>query len=468
MMALFYETAPMFLDTWIECLGDLARYRMSITAEKKANAQWGCVAASWYIKASDRHPQIGRLYHHLAILKKPSLWKFACYGKSLTCVVPFPNARDSLRTLCILIAKETQPALSLAILSEASLCKLHALIFLAGPELVLEQASNTAMSFLQQPGAFSWRNCGVSLAVANISALLGNGSDTNSLRVAFDFTIQRINEQTMLSHSATHHVAPPSKIRAGALEAKCEENRRLLQISKWMTLNALYTAMRCPSGTATFQDSLAFIGVMFCFIHILCLAERETQIDRELNISLRLQFGPDEIEWALVAGYLNHLAQLRPVTDHLVQCAQQSIWLKKSEEGEPLPEDFSIRGLVWAYFAFCPGWPGRFDSDEDEDLLRNVETSGTHEARADRPLYYGLRLAFETPYLSYDAITVTFSTGSGMTTFSTTPTWQLLRTDTADLQAQHFTPNPDAQYSSPSAPASSALDSDYVHVRRSP
>ncbi|KAK0767554.1 hypothetical protein LTR59_018279, partial [Friedmanniomyces endolithicus] len=244
------------------------------------------------------------------------------------------------------------------------------------------------MSFLQQPGAFSWRNCGVSLAVANISALLGNGSDTNSLRVAFDFTIQRINEQTMLSHSATHHVAPPSKIRAGALEAKCEENRRLLQISKWMTLNALYTAMRCPSGTATFQDSLAFIGVMFCFIHILCLAERETQIDRELNISLRLQFGPDEIEWALVAGYLNHLAQLRPVTDHLVQCAQQSIWLKKSEEGEPLPEDFSIRGLVWAYFAFCPGWPGRFDSDEDEDLLRNVETSGTHEARADRPLYY--------------------------------------------------------------------------------
>ncbi|KAK0891340.1 hypothetical protein LTR91_024453 [Friedmanniomyces endolithicus] len=463
MMMLFYETVPVFSDTWIECLGDLARYRMSMEEEKEAHAQWGCVAASWYIKASDRHPQIGRLYHHLAILERISLRKFACYGKSLTCVVPFPNARDSLRTLCIPIAGVAQPACSLELLSEASFCKLHALIFLAAPELELAQASNTAMSFLQQRGAFSWRNCGVSLAMANISALLGNGSDTNSLRVALDFTIQRTNEQTMLLHSTTHHVVPPSKIRAGAPEAKSEENWRLLQVSKRMTLNALYTAMRCPSGIATFQDSLAFVGVMFCFIHILCLVERETQIDRELNISLRLHFAPDEIEWGLVAGYLNHLAQLRPVTDHLVQCAQQGIWLEKAEEGKPLPEDFSIRGLVWAYFAFCPGW---FDSDDDEDLLRNVETSRTHEARADRPLYYGLRLAFETPYLSYDATSATFSAGSGMTTSSTAQALQPLRTHIADLQAQLVASNPNAQYSPPSAPASSASDSDYVHVKR--
>ncbi|TKA66185.1 hypothetical protein B0A55_12968, partial [Friedmanniomyces simplex] len=60
MMALLYETAPIFLDTWIECLGDLARYRMSIEEEEDPHAQWGGVAASWYIKASDRHPQIGR------------------------------------------------------------------------------------------------------------------------------------------------------------------------------------------------------------------------------------------------------------------------------------------------------------------------------------------------------------------------------------------------------------------------
>ncbi|KXT07665.1 hypothetical protein AC578_10177 [Pseudocercospora eumusae] len=49
--------------------------------------------------ASDRHPAIRRLYHHLGILERPSLRKFCLYAKSLTCVIPFPNARDSLSTL---------------------------------------------------------------------------------------------------------------------------------------------------------------------------------------------------------------------------------------------------------------------------------------------------------------------------------------------------------------------------------
>jgi hypothetical protein len=33
MMALLYETVPAFQDTWIECLGDLGRYRMAIKDE---------------------------------------------------------------------------------------------------------------------------------------------------------------------------------------------------------------------------------------------------------------------------------------------------------------------------------------------------------------------------------------------------------------------------------------------------
>ncbi|KAK0310398.1 hypothetical protein LTR01_003550 [Friedmanniomyces endolithicus] len=467
MVALLYETAPIFLDTWIECLGDLARYRMSIEDEKEPHAQWGCVAASWYIKASDRHPQIGRLYHHLAILERPSLRKFACYGKSLTCVVPFPNARDSLRTLCIPIAKEAQPARSVGLLSEASFCKLHALIFLAAPEPVLEQATYTAMSFLRQPDAFRWRECGVPLAVANISALLGHGSDTNALRIAFDFTIQRISERTLPPHSATKPVATPSKAKLGAPEAKYEDIRRLLQVSKRLTLDSFHTAVRCASGgTAFIQDSLAFVGVMLCFIHVLCLAKRETQNEPELNMSLCLLLGPDEIAWGLLAGYLNQLTRLRRVTDHLVLSARQGIWLQKAGEGKPLPEDYSTRGLVWAYFAFCPGW---FDSDSDEDWLRNVETSGTHLARADRALYYGLRLAFETPYLSYDPTTVTFSTGSAMAPSSTVPVPQLLRPASAESQARHLGPGHYTQLLVPplSTPASSAAsDSDYVHVRR--
>jgi len=390
MMALLYETVPIFLDTWIECLGDLARYRMAIEDEKEPHAQWGCVAASWYIKASDRHPQIGRLYHHLAILERPSLRKFACYGKSLTCVVPFPNARDSLQTLCVPIAEEAQPARPIGLLSEASFCKLHALIFLGAVNPDLEQAYHSAMTFLQQPDAFRWRDCGVPLAVANISALLGHGSQINPLRNACDRYIQRTIQRSRPSQSGHDEVVSKPFIDQGVPDPAGEEARRLLQVSKHVTLASLHTAVRCRPGAASFKDSLAFVGVMFCFIHFFCHAEQDVQSDPELRMSLCLVFGPDEIAWAEIAGYLNHLARQYPVSSRIVECARQGKWMEKAGDSKPLPEDYSIRGLVWAYFAFCPGW---FDTDEDQDWVRTVEMASTQKARADRALFYGLRFA---------------------------------------------------------------------------
>ncbi|KAK5153756.1 hypothetical protein LTS14_007450 [Recurvomyces mirabilis] len=52
MTSLLHETVPVFLDTWFDCLGDLARYRTAIEEERKPYLQWGAVAASWYLKAS--------------------------------------------------------------------------------------------------------------------------------------------------------------------------------------------------------------------------------------------------------------------------------------------------------------------------------------------------------------------------------------------------------------------------------
>ncbi|KAK3068969.1 hypothetical protein LTR53_013047 [Teratosphaeriaceae sp. CCFEE 6253] len=463
MMALLYETVPGFLDTWIECLGDLARYRMAIEEDKEPHAQWGCVAASWYIKASDRHPQIGRLYHHLAILERPSLRKFACYGKSLTCVVPFPNAGDSLHTLCVPIAEEAQPARPIGLLSEASFCKLHALIFLKAPDSVLREAYGTAMSFLAQPEAFRWRDCGVPLAVANISALLGHGSPVNPLRIACDRFIQRTLQRQRPAPSGINPVAMKSCVLPETPAAALEESRRLLQFSKDVTLASLHTAVRCLSGTA-FKDSLAFVGVMFCFVHFMCQAKQDTQRDPELNMSLSLVFGPDEIAWADVARYLNQLAQQYAVTSRLVQSAQRGTWPEKPGEAKPLPEDYSIRGLVWAYFSFCPGW---FDTDEDQDWVRTVEMASTHRARADRVLYHGLRLAFETPYLSYDPSSCSFTPRMSSTVTSSTPGPPPPHTSVADTRSLRATAGSEPHGSpAPSAPASSASDGDYVHVRR--
>lgn len=54
MMILLYETAPDFRDTWIECLGDLARYRMAIEEEKEAHATW---EGKSYVRIATETPQ---------------------------------------------------------------------------------------------------------------------------------------------------------------------------------------------------------------------------------------------------------------------------------------------------------------------------------------------------------------------------------------------------------------------------
>ena len=62
MMALLHETVNTFEDTWIECLGDLGRYRMAIEDdEPKDREVWSNVARFWYNKAADKSPNIKRL-----------------------------------------------------------------------------------------------------------------------------------------------------------------------------------------------------------------------------------------------------------------------------------------------------------------------------------------------------------------------------------------------------------------------
>lgn len=101
MMALLYETVPAFEDTWIECLGDLGRYRMAIEDDSVHDREiWTQVSRQWYSKASDKSPTTGRLYHHLAILARPNaLQQLFYYIKSLCVPIPFESTKESISTL---------------------------------------------------------------------------------------------------------------------------------------------------------------------------------------------------------------------------------------------------------------------------------------------------------------------------------------------------------------------------------
>ena len=394
MMALLFETVPVFLDTWIECLGDLARYRMAIEEEREPHAQWGGVAAAWYTKASDRHPEVGRLYHHLGILERPSLRKFACYCKSLTCVIPFPNARDSMTTLCSPIASSNEPLRSAEHSSEASFCKLHALMYLQADANSLWQALSVVLTILQTSKDFPLKGCAVPLAITNISALLGYGSSSNALRIGYDLTIHRRYSRERPCYPGL--VASPLELTT---ERPDSSEARL--IAKTLTLTTFHSALQ-SSSEASIRDVLPFTHVTLGFLHSLHMVKKE-----ELQSSSPTEL-LNEVSWGLLAIFLNSVLRMQPFTHRVEQCARHGAWMRgKNGNRCPLPEDYATRGLVWAYFSSCPG-----PSDvEDDEVGRNMETELTHEMRAERTTYYGLRLAFETEYLDFDLQTHTFSAG---------------------------------------------------------
>ena len=117
-MALLYENVTSFRDTWIECFGDLGRYRMAIDTwieclgdfgryriaikdDQPGNRKvWSYVTKHWHTKASDRSPSVERLYHHLAMLARPyTSNQLASQIRSLTCVLHSRSARDSIINL---------------------------------------------------------------------------------------------------------------------------------------------------------------------------------------------------------------------------------------------------------------------------------------------------------------------------------------------------------------------------------
>jgi hypothetical protein len=145
MMALLYETVPTLRDIWIECLGDISRYRqvpsnptlsliltliVSMAVEVydiKTREIWAVNARHWYSKASDMAPTTGRLYHHLAILAQPNaMQQLFYYTKSLCVPIPFLSTKESIQTLFgPLLASDPPKPVSV----EEAYVRIHAILF---------------------------------------------------------------------------------------------------------------------------------------------------------------------------------------------------------------------------------------------------------------------------------------------------------------------------------------------------
>ncbi|KAJ8111228.1 hypothetical protein OPT61_g6133 [Boeremia exigua] len=392
MMALLYETVPAFEDTWIECLGDLGRYRMAIEDEDVRDREtWAGVARSWYNKAADKNPTVGRLYHHLAILARPNaLQQLYYYTTSLNCVEPFPSARESIMTLFRPFIQDDQPIHTAGLPIDTNFTKSHALLFSKLTKPGYEEASQDFLSSLDNHigrVTAKWKEQGVYIAVSNITAWFDYGADLHILRQLFLLrAYHRKKAGVQMEQQQTTTLSEQPR----PTDPKITEEQVQSQVDTLSTDPAFTKAQFLTHDT--FALALRRIGDKNVLPHVHIMLSFVSTLASVSYVSHLV----DQTPWAELVPFLNTLIktenQKNPNPDIntlLSQPVFPSDEDTKERDELPLPEDYLVRGLVWAQEYLPADWLGK-GRDEEE---RYLELASTAKSRTERVLKLGYRLS---------------------------------------------------------------------------
>ena len=414
MMALLYETVTAFEDTWIECLGDLGRYRMAIEdVDRQDREVWSGVAHFWYSKAADRNPHIGRLYHHLAILARPgSFEQLSFYTRSLTCAQPFSTARSSIMTVFKPALQGENSVLSRSSQVEVVFIKAHAILFNGSNSAEYDSLVNQLNSglFDHYIGKITakFKAQGVFVAVINIAALFEygalnlKGSTRSIFRLAFD--------EFELSSKSNESLNPASTkekqvvVDNGGRQSSVLD--RPVSAPVDLTSNELrYSEEAIARGSrimaVTLSVALRRIGDknVYPLVHVtLAFLWRLAIVGKLVHYIER------DVPWGEISFFLNTLGESIDVASTIE--AVDFPWPAEGA-GRPLPEDFVIRGQGWSQGHFPKDW---FEDAKVGDEERLMEVPSMAAPRVERILWLGVRLASLGRWLHYDRELKMFST----------------------------------------------------------
>ncbi|KAF9883221.1 hypothetical protein FE257_003848 [Aspergillus nanangensis] len=187
-MTLLYETVPAFQETWIECLGDLSRYRMAVEElDLKEREVWTGVARYWYNTAADKNPDVGRIQHYLSVLSRPYiLQQLFFYTKSLVTVRSFSGTRESVLLLFNPLPQGPRPSNHPPLIT--AFVSAHGALFNRDTSSRVITSTSEFLSrldkFITRVGP-TFRMQGVHMASSNIAAMLEYGHPNALLPLEF-------------------------------------------------------------------------------------------------------------------------------------------------------------------------------------------------------------------------------------------------------------------------------------------
>lgn len=367
MMALLYDTVSTFEDTWMEFLGDIGHYRMAIEKDQQDRDKWAGVARGWYSKAVDANPGTGRLYHHLAILAHPyTLQQLSFYFRSRTSVSPFETTTDSIMTLFnpIMNGKYIRPTSA-----ETTFIKAHGILFSEGAN---NQFGDAKDEWISQLGNYIgcvtsiFKKHGVLIQVVNISAIFEYGSTSSIVRRAYEESQREMNA----SNTSKDTKSSIGSIGSPKQQPSSQSSETTILYASSLTFDTLSVCLQRVGD----KNVLPLVHVTFAFILSL------------MDVDKAMKAVQKQIPWEKICTFLNHLAKPESMTARV----SADSFPRPEDSGRPLPEDFIMRGEVFAQRFF----PDSFFCDAKVDFEeRTIELPSMEDARDERILWLGLRMA---------------------------------------------------------------------------
>jgi hypothetical protein len=320
------------------------------------------------------------------------------YSRSLTCVKPFPSARESILTLLDPILGRAVATYSHALPIDTNYIKAHALLF---EKLSLDDFKQAMVEFINNLDnhigrvTAKWKEQGVYIAVTNISGWFDYGLDDNAFRQVFLTQLYEkaknsppVEEQLRTASPADQQDPTPPVV---------PEHELLSKVNTLAEQPHFSQAKRLTNDT--FALVLRRIGDKNVLPHVHIMLSFLTTFAANSYVSHLLA----DIPWTELVAFLNTLVK----TENQIQNQSQSQNISQPQnidtlfstpvfpsDGErsdelPLPEDYLVRGLIWAHDYFPKKW---FEREHDEEE-RYLELASTVKSRMERVLRLGHKLS---------------------------------------------------------------------------
>ncbi|KAJ5904750.1 DNA/RNA-binding domain E.t1.c1-type [Penicillium subrubescens] len=361
MMTQLLERVEKYCEIWIECLGDLARYRMAIEeSDKRVRDVWAGVSRHWYNVVADRSPEEGRIQHHLAVLARPGLLQqLFHHTKALVSVRPFAKSRESM--IRLLSPYNAQDALDQDTIPAAFIAT-HAALLNETPSDQFITLANHFLSLLREELRSEGYDgqTGVYIMSCNFASLLQYGDPKAIMAIKFGKKEKNRTKKDGEPTDLSVHL-PPMMARGSALT--------------FHTLSVLLDNHN-PKTYAGAHISMSFVW---------SLAAHPATMQQVYKV----------IPWAKIVRFLNSLV------------GPETKFGKVEDRAFPLhdgvacqlPEDFIIRGQSWSQHYF----PSNFFNDAPPEAERyGIEQRSITILRRHRCLWLGVQIATVGDWIAYN------------------------------------------------------------------